>query len=138
MRLPSDIYDEYPDDMRRYLRHNGWTFNRKACEWAVGQMRRRTANGGTERITPYPKERVDEILHKYGVELQNNAGYDYVYVANMALADNYGSSLKDEQSLATYIKDTIDDVDAGDGEIMRCWYAKMVSRGMPVDWEEML
>lgn len=44
----------------------------------------------------------------------------------------------DEQHLALYVKDVVDDVDVGDGEIMREWDAKMTSRGIAVDWEEIL
>lgn len=40
--------------------------------------------------------------------------------------------------LAMYVKDVIDDEMAGDGEVMRCWDAEMTSRGIPVEWEEML
>ena len=36
------------------------------------------------------------------------------------------------------VVDTVEDVDAGDGEIMREWDAKMTSRGIAVDWEEIL
>lgn len=59
-------------------------------------------------------------------------------VANMGKADLLKSSITDEQHLALYVKDVVDDVDAGDGEIMREWDAKMTSRGIAVDWEEIL
>lgn len=78
------------------------------------------------------------MLAKYGVTLENNVDYDYVYVANMGKADLLKSSITDEQHLALYVKDVVDDVDAGDGEIMREWDAKMTSRGIAVDWEEIL
>lgn len=65
-------------------------------------------------------------------------GYDYVFVANMCKADYYGSSITDEKHFALYIKDTIDDEDAGDGTTMRRWYATMVANGTMVDWEEFI
>lgn len=37
-----------------------------------------------------------------------------------------------------YIKDTIDDEDAGDGTTMRRWYATMVANGTMVDWEDVI
>lgn len=47
-------------------------------------------------------------------------------------------SISDEVHLAKIIRDILDDADAGDGEVMRCLYAKMVARGIPVDWEDLL
>lgn len=138
-RIPLDMYDEIPEEMRRYLKHNGWHFNKKACEFAVSLMRKKNASTGKlERVEMMTKEQVDNILAKYGITLENNVDYDYIYIANMAKADMYKSSITDEQHLAMYIKDVIDDVDAGDGEVMREWDAKMTSRGIPVEWEDLL
>lgn len=49
-----------------------------------------------------------------------------------------GSSITDERHFALYIKDTIDDEDAGDGTTMRRWYATMVANGTMVDWEDVI
>ena len=35
-----DAYDYKPKEMVAYLRHNGWHFNKKMCEWAVAQMKK--------------------------------------------------------------------------------------------------
>lgn len=138
-RLPLDMYDDIPMEMRKYLRFHGWHFNKKACDFAVSLMRKKNASTGkTEKIEPLTKDQVDSMLAKYGVTLENNVDYDYVYVANMGKADLLKSSITDEQHLALYVKDVVDDVDAGDGEIMREWDAKMTSRGIAVDWEEIL
>lgn len=138
-RIPLDMYDEIPEEMKRYLRHNGWHFNKKACDFAVSLMRKKNASTGKpEKIEPLTKEQIDTMLTKYGITLENNVDYDYVYVANMGKCDLLKSSITDEQHLAMYIKDVIDDYDAGDGEVMRCWDAKMTSRGIPVEWDEML
>lgn len=136
---PLDIYDEIPREMRIYLQHNGWHFNKKACEWAVSLMKRKNeATGKNETIEPWNKDNVDELLKSNGVTLDNNVGYDYVYVANMCKADFLRDSVPDEQHAARYIKNTIDDCDGADGMIMREWYAKMVSKGIPVEWDEIL
>lgn len=78
------------------------------------------------------------MLTRYGIKLENNVLYDYVYVANMGKADFLKSSIPDEAHLALYIKDTIDDSDAPDGTTMRRWYATMIAAGEPVEWDEML
>ena len=49
-----------------------------------------------------------------------------------------GSSIKDENHLALYVKDTIDDVDASNETTFRRWLATMIGNGMPIDWDELL
>ena len=137
--MPLDIYDDMPRDMRIYLSHYGWHFNKQACEFAVSLMKRKNpTTGKLEKIEAYTKEQVDEMLKKYNVAIEDKSNYDYVYVANMCKADYLKSSIIDDQHLALYVKDTIDDPDAGDGVTMRRWYATMVANGEMVEWSEML
>ena len=83
-RLPLDLYDDRPMEMRSYLKHNEWNFNKKACELAVRGMKKiNPATGKMERIEPWNKEEVEEFLSKHGVKLENNVGYNFVYVCNM-------------------------------------------------------
>ena len=138
-KQPLDIYDEMPEGMRAYLQHYGWHFNRKACEYAVSLMRKKNpATGKMERIEPYTKEQVDELLRKNNVSIDDTRNYDYVFAANMCKADYLKSSVPDELHLALYVKDVIDDPDAEDGVTMRRWYATMVANGEMVDWAEIL
>lgn len=113
-----------------YLAEMGWHFNEKACKYAVQYLKDR--NG--KPIKPYSKEEVDDLLKRQNVTLDNNKGWDYVYVASMAKSDMDGSPLADDRSIANYIKIVIDDADAADGEVMGCWYVKMIFRHIPVDW----
>lgn len=138
-KQPLDIYDDLPEGMRAYLQHYGWHFNRKACEYAVSLMRKKNpATGKMERIEPYTKEQVDELLRKNNVSIEDTRNYDYVFAANMCKADYLKSSVPDELHLALFVKDVIDDPDAEDGVTMRRWYATMVANGEMVDWAEVL
>lgn len=139
-RVPLDMYDEdLPEEMKRYLKHNGWHFNKKACDFAVGLMRKKnTATNKIEKIEKLTKEQVDALLTKCGVTLENNVGYDYVYIANLGKATLFKSSIPDEAHLALYVKDIIDNDMAGDGEVMRAWDSKMTSMGIPIEWDEIL
>lgn len=135
-----DTYDFYrPIAMSRYLSFRGWHFDKKTCDYAVSLMKKKNpATGRLEPIEPMSKDQVDELLAKHGVKLENNTLYDYVYVANMARADFYKSSLPDDKSLALFVKDSVDDPDAADGTIMRRWYATMVANGCGVEWSDFL
>lgn len=122
-----------PEAMTSYLAHYGWHFSKKAMEYACKNMTK-----GGRQIFVVTRDDLDKLYAKHGVKVENNVMYDDVYAANMCRADYDGSAIEDERHLVLYVKDTIDDDDAADGELMRCWYAKMIARGVPVDWEELL
>lgn len=129
-----DYYDIVPKGMDAYLSHHGWHFSKSMCEWAVKMMR--TRDGG--RVTMRTKEQVEQMLRNNGVEIQNNKGYDIVYVTHMAYSDFYGSSLRDEASVARYVKDYLDDVDGYDGIAFTRFMSDCIATGTPVDWEDMI
>lgn len=139
MAEPLDIYDNMPKAMKAYLGNYGWNFNKKACEAAVKGMRKiNPTTGEKEAIQPMTKDRVDELLEKHGIKLEHNKGYNYVYVANQGYADLYKRSVPDEQHLAMYVKDVIDDPDNEGGNVLRKWYADCTKKGIPVEWEDIL
>lgn len=125
-----DFYDDRPTSMKRYLRYYGEHFNKKLCDFAVKRMKH-----GKQ---PVQKDKVEEILSKHSISLQNNELYDHVYVFNMGNNDFMGSSIADEKHLALYVKDVIDDADGYDGIIFNRWYADTVHLGIPIDWDEMV
>lgn len=132
-------YDIIPKDMRAYLRNNGRHFNKKAYEWAVSNMRKyNESTRRLERIEQMDKTSVDELLKNNGITLDDARGYDYVYVANMCKADFYGTAIEDERHMALYIKCVVDDADAVSGMIFNRWLADCDTKGIAVDWEELI
>ena len=132
-RISLNAYDYQPEEMKAYLRHNGWHFNKKMCEWAAKQMRK---NG--KPIKPMSKDEVEELLHKYEIEIENNVGWDETFVCNMARADFYASSITDEKALAQFVKDYVDDEDQQDGFIFNRFYADCSINGFGIPWDEIL
>lgn len=130
-------FDEMPEAMIAYMRHYGPHFNRKLYEFAVSNMFKEV-NDRREKITPYTKEQVKNLLKSYNVTVYNDQLYDATYVACMCKADFLGSSITDEKHMALYIKDVIDDDDAYDGIVFNRWYADMCYSGVAIDWEDML
>lgn len=133
-----DTHEDFPQGMKEYLSQYGWHFSKKMCEFAVSRMEREDANGKKTRIQPYNKEQVEAILKQYGVELKRKEGYDCVFVANMGKSDYLGSSIPNEQYLAKYIKDVIDDPDGYDGLPFTRYFADTIGSGTPIIWEDML
>ncbi len=128
-----------PAEMKAYLRNYGYSFSRKACEFAVSHMRKANRSSGKmEKIEPYSKEMAEELLANHGVKLENNIGFNFVYVLNMSLADYWKESIDDEEHLAKHVKAIIDDVDDNPDNLFRMWIAKMDGNGIPIPWEDIL
>ena len=135
MRRKASLYTySRPGYMEDYLRYNGWHFNRKACEYAVSMMRGKDGN----RIQPLQKAEVDDMLARFGVQLEDKNSYDYVYVANMCKADFLKSSIADDAHMALYVKDTMEDADAADGMVFARWCSDMRCKGEMILWDELV
>ena len=133
------MYDLKPEGMIAYLRYNGYHFNKKMCDFAVSLMWK--VNKSTkeeEKVEPITKDTVEELLKVNSVTIMNKDAYDVVYIANMAKADFFKSSLKDEASLAQFIKDMADDPDQADGFIFNRFYADCNHNGIGIPWEDVL
>ena len=133
-----DTHENFPAGFREYLENYGWHFSKKMCEFAVGKMKKKDASGKETPITPYSNDEVHQLLKQYGVELKNDVGYNACYVANMAKADFLGSSLPNEQYLAKFVKDYLDDIDGAPTRSMDEYYAKTIAEGIPIIWEDMV
>lgn len=130
-----DTWVDMPDDMKKYLKNYGYHFNHKIYEFAVSKMFKKNGDK-REKIQPIDKDKVQEILKKYNITLENDEMYDSSYVYSMIMADFMGKSIPNEQYAAMHVKDKIDDADQPDGYIFNEWYAKMCFAGIPIDWEE--
>lgn len=131
MRL--DNREKFEGGFEEYLSRYGWHFSKKLCEHAVSKMKK-----DGKKINPYTKEMVDSMLKRYNIELKNQEGYDYVYVANMCKADYLGSSITDEAHLAMFIKDFVDDEDGYKELPFTRFYSDCIGKGCVIIWEDML
>ena len=129
-----DYYDILPEGMDAYLSHYGWHFSKKMCEWAVSNMRDR----GGKPVVMKTKEQVERILATFGVQLENDNGYDKVFVMHMGISDYLGGSIPDEAHLARYVKEVLDDRDGYDGIAFSRFFADCNGKGVPIIWEDMI
>lgn len=136
MRL--DVRDKFPSGMEEYLATYGWHFSKKMCDWATSNMYKNTASGTRTYITPMKKDGVDELLKRYSVSIKNKFGYDYVFAANMCIADYMGSSIEDERHIALFVKDYVDDQDGYPELPFTRFYADCIGSGTPINWEDMI
>lgn len=129
-----DYYDILPAGMEAYLSNYGWHFSKAMCEWAISKMRDRNGN----KVQMKTKEQVESILKSNNVEIENDNGYDKVFVMHMGLSDYLGSSIPDEARLAKYVKDVLDDKDGYDGIALSRFLADCSAKGIPIMWEDVI
>ena len=138
-RTQLDTFDKRPPELEQYLKHFGWHFNKKLCEFAISKMKKlNPATNKLEKIESVEKDKIDDLMKKYGITLQYNELYDYIYVYHMAMADYSKSSLQTEEAVCKFVKDYVDDPDQVDGFIFNRWYADCCHAGIPIEWDDML
>lgn len=130
-------YDEIPEGMKVYLNNYGCHFNKKLYHEAVSRMYKKTG-GRKEYLTPMSKDEVDSVLENYGIDLERGKLYDAAYVMMMCKADFYGKSVPNEECLAKYVKDVIDDADAVDGYVFNRFYADTMFMNEPIEWKDVI
>lgn len=135
LRQPLDMFDEFDTSEKKYFRMYGRHFNKKMYEFAVSRMEK---SSNRTKMQPISREDFDSRLKKAGITLKYDVMCDGMFVMSMAMSDFYGTSLLNDQQLAQYVKDYVDDVDQADGFIFNRFYADCVLKGTPIDWEEML
>lgn len=131
-----------PSGFADYMATYGGHFSKKMCEWAVSMMeeedKKPDGTPSTKRLEPWSKDQVDDLLKRYGVTVKNDNGYDKVYVANMCKADFYEDSVPDEQHVARYVKNQLDDPDGYDELVFNRFMMDCIGKGIPVNWEDMI
>lgn len=133
-----DSRDNFPSGMEDYLAQNGWHFNKRLCEWAVGKMKKKNQLNKIDKITPYTKDNLEAMLKNNNINIENDIGYDALYVLNMAKADYHGSSINEELRLIRFVKDYLDDPDGYDGVALTRFYADCIGKGEAIPWEDVL
>lgn len=82
-----------------------------------------------EKVTPYTKEQLDAMIKTNNVNIENDVGYDALFVLNMAKADYHGSSITEDIKMIKFVKDYLDDPDGYDGIAMTRFYADCIGKG---------
>ena len=130
-----DYYDILPSGMSAYLSNHGHHFSKPMLEWAVSMMRDRNGN----KAQVIDKKKFDDLMRAYGVILERKDGfYDGPYVWAMAKSDYMGSSIIDEQHLALYVKDYIDDIDGNETRAFDEFYANCIAKGVDIPWIDLI
>ena len=76
-------YDIKPKGFLNYLRYYGSHFNTKLCKFACSNLEK----------ADYTKEKLDQLLQAYNIQIKNSKLLDYLYIANWCKSTLYGSSI---------------------------------------------
>lgn len=131
----TDVYDDIPRNMRKYLSEYGWHFNKALAEYATDKKRMKNADGTDHHWT---HEQVKEALERAGISIEKAKGYDCMYVANMLYADYYPKPISAEAGLMQAVKAYIDDPDGYDGIALTRYCADSIGKGEPLYWEDFI
>ena len=130
-----DYYDIRPAGMDAYLSSHGRHFSKPLLEWAVSMMKDR--NG--KKVKLPEKRQYDEIMSMYNQKLERTNGfYDGLYVWCMGTSDYLGSSIIDEQHLAMFVKNYIDDPDGNKTRAFDEFYINCIAKGIDIPWEDII
>lgn len=129
-----DYYAVRPAGLDAYLSYYGYHFSPAMARWAVERMVPR--QGGRMKIME--KEAVEKLLSDHEIDFRAAKGHDLVYLANMIVADRYGSSVKNDEQLALAIRDEMDDPDGYEGMAFTRYLADCNAKGVPIVWEDMI
>lgn len=133
MNAELDIWDDMPEEQKRYLRNYGWNFSKKACKCAVEKMKSKG-----RKVDFVEKDRIMETMKKHGIGLDYDNGYNAVYAYHMTFSDCWGESIEDELHLCKHVKCLIDDEDNKGGNLFRKWYSDCVANGIVVNWDDII
>ena len=90
-------------------------------------------------VTPLDRKQFDELMKVYNVKLKRKEGYyDGMYVWAMATADYLGSSVIDEQHLAKFVSDYIDDIDGNPTRAFDEFYINCIAKGVDIPWKDII
>lgn len=101
-------------------------------------MKRKNQLNKIEKLTPFTKENLDTMLKTNNINIENDVGYDALYVLNMAKADYHGSSITEDAKMIKFVKDYLDDPDGYDGIALTRFYADCIGKGEMIPWEDVL
>lgn len=130
-----DYYEILPAGMEAYLAAHGRHFSKPMLEWAVSMMEDKKGSKGVV----VERKNFDDLMKAYGISINRKDGYyDGPYVWAMAKSDYMGSSIIDEQHLAMFVKDYIDDVDGNETRAFDEFYINCVAKGIDIPWEDLI
>ena len=83
----------------------------------------------------YSKDKINELLKIYQIEIPDAELYDIIYIANWCNSILYGSSISDEKHFMLFIKDLFE---KEPDLIFNRQYADMAKKGIAIEWSDMI
>lgn len=122
------------EDYQRYKEKYGEHFSEKLAEWASSKMK--NVSGAVHTWTA---EQVKGAFAQLGLTLPDKSTWgDATYAANMAYADYYGLSLRNEADCLRHAHAELADPDGYPSKTFNRWLADNMGKGIDVDWAKFI
>ena len=83
-------------------------------------------------------EQVDTLLKNYNIKIENDNGYDKVFVMHMCFSDYLKGSIPDERYASIYVKEVLDDRDGYPEIAFMRFLADCSGKGISIRWSDMI
>lgn len=120
-----------------YEDENHGLFSKRLAEWAIGMMKTEDANGMEKPIVVRKLDDVKDVLKENKIAYPSEFIYTAWYLFNMAVAD-YPKTLKTDELRASFVDETLCDIDGMPENVLDCFVTKMCNKGIPIYWEDFL
>lgn len=113
-------------------------FSKRLAEWAISCMEMK--DPATKTMKPIMARKLDDVqkvLEENKIELPSEFIYTSWYLFNMAVAD-YPKTLKTDELRASFVEETLCDVDGMPENVLDCFVTKMCNAGVPIYWEQFM
>ena len=138
-----DIFGEVESFMA-YEEKHGMHFSEKLSSFVSMKMVNDCEIDKITRTHPetpkhsWTAQEVENAIKKLGLPFKQEHKFDYHYAANMAYADFYGKSLKEEVDCIKHAHAMVHDPDGYPELVFSRWLSDVVTKEEEIDWDEFI
>ena len=138
-----DVFGEV-DSFVKYTEKYGMHFSEKLSKHVchnmvnVSEIDKATLSHPEHPKHSWTAEEVEAAIKNLGLTFIPEHKYDYHYAANMAFADFYGQSLKEEMLCIRHAHAMVHDPDGYPELVFSRWLCDIVGKEEDIDWEEFI
>ena len=138
-----DIFGEV-DSFISYEKLHGMHFSHKLSDFISSKMVNVSEINPASKTHPdkpihsWTADEVESAIKKLGLPFSEKHKYDYHYAANMAYADFFGLSIKEEHLCIRHAHAMVHDPDGYPELVFSRWLSDTVAKDEDIDWEKFI
>ena len=138
-----DVFGEV-DSFMKYEEKHGMHFSEKLSSFVsskmvnVSEIDRITLKHPETPIHSWTAKEVEDAMVKLGLKFDPIHRYDYHYAANMAYADFFGLSIKEEALCLKHAHAMVHDPDGYPELVFSRWLCDTIGKNMEIEWDKFI